>query len=116
MITVSEILEVIMLACFGLSWPISLVKNFRAKSAKSTSLAFMCLILFGYLAGISAKAMTVGTNYVFFVYLFNIAMVIANLAVTLLNRHREQKAERKVLHTVHTRKTLPLGGEAYRAA
>ena len=82
-----------MLVCFGLSWPVSLFKNLRAKSAKSTSLAFMCLILFGYLAGITAKVMTAGASYVFFVYLFNIAMVVANLAVTLRNRHREQRAQ-----------------------
>ncbi|MBQ3063240.1 MAG: hypothetical protein IJC99_00345 [Clostridia bacterium] len=88
----SGILEIVMLACFGLSWPVSLVKNLRAKSAKSTSLAFMSLILFGYLAGITAKVMTAGFNYVFYVYLFNIAMVVANLAVTLLNRHREHRA------------------------
>ena len=90
----SAALETIMLACFGLSWPISLIKNLRARSAKSTSLAFMCLILVGYLAGITAKAMTAGVNYVFYVYLFNIAMVLANLAVTLLNRHRERRAAR----------------------
>lgn len=85
----SELLEIIMLICFGLSWPVSLCKNLRAKSAKSTSISFMCLILIGYLAGITAKAMTAGINYVFFVYLFNIAMVVANLIVTLYNRHRE---------------------------
>lgn len=85
-----------MLLCFGLSWPVSLVKSLRAKSAKSTSLAFMCLILFGYLAGITAKVMTVGASYVFFVYLFNIAMVVANLAVTLHNRHREQRTQVKM--------------------
>ena len=50
-----ELLETIMLLCFGFSWPVSLLKNLRAKSAKSTSVAFMCLILVGYLAGIAAK-------------------------------------------------------------
>ena len=92
-----------MLLCFGLSWPVSLFKNLRAKSAKSTSLAFMCLILFGYLAGITAKAMTAGMTYVFFVYLFNIAMVVANLAVTLRNRHREQCAQVKMHRSLNAR-------------
>ena len=91
----SQLLEVVMLLCFGFSWPVSLIKNIRAKSAKSTSLAFMCLILFGYAAGITAKVMTAGTNYVFYVYLFNIVMVLANLAVTLINRRREHRAEKE---------------------
>ena len=43
----AEIFEVLMLLCFGLSWPITLCKKLRTKSAKSTSLAFMLLILFG---------------------------------------------------------------------
>ncbi len=81
----NELFETIMLLCFGLSWPVSLIKNIRAKST-STSIAFMCLILTGYAAGIVAKVMTSGCNYVFYVYLFNVAMVLANLAVTLHNR------------------------------
>ena len=50
----AEILETVMLLCFGFSWPVSLVKNMRAGSARSTSVAFMCLILVGYFAGIAA--------------------------------------------------------------
>ena len=86
----SELFETVMLVCFGLSWPISLLKTLRAKSAKSTSIAFMCLILTGYAAGIAAKVMTSGCNYVFFVYIFNVVMVCANLAVTLYNRAKDR--------------------------
>ena len=86
----SELFETVMLVCFGLSWPISLLKSLRAKSAKSTSIAFMCLILTGYAAGITAKVMTSGCNYVFYVYIFNVVMVCANLAVTLYNRAKDR--------------------------
>lgn len=89
-----EIFETIMLLCFGFSWPVSLVKNLRAGSARSTSLAFMCLILVGYAAGIAAKVMSAGCNFVFFVYVFNVVMVLANLTVTLRNRVRDRKGER----------------------
>ncbi|MBQ2757408.1 MAG: hypothetical protein IJF31_02885 [Clostridia bacterium] len=88
----AEIFEVIMLLCFGLSWPITLFKKLRTKSAKSTSLAFMLLILFGYAAGITAKILTSGCNYVFYVYVFNVIMVVANLAVTLYFRAHEARA------------------------
>ena len=82
----AQILETIMLICFGLSWPISLVKTIRDKE-KTGNLPFMCLILLGYAAGIAAKLMTVGANLVFFVYLLNIFMVLANLAVTIKRHH-----------------------------
>ena len=84
-----EILEAVMLICFGLSWPITLFKKLRTKSARSTSLAFMLLILFGYTAGITAKVLSSGCNYVFFVYVFNVIMVLANLFATLYFRARE---------------------------
>lgn len=87
------LLETIMLLCFGLSWPISLLRSLRAKSARSTSVAFMCLILFGYFAGTAAKVMTTGCNFVFYVYLFNIVMVSANLFVTLYNRAKDHKSD-----------------------
>ena len=85
----AQILETIMLVCFGLSWPISLVKTIRDKE-KTGNLPFMCLILLGYAAGIISKLMTVGANLVFFVYLLNIFMVLANLAVTV-KRHYTAK-------------------------
>lgn len=68
----AEILETIMLICFGCSWPISVMKNIRAKTAKSTSLGFILLILTGYIAGIAAKIYTHRINYVLLVYLFNL--------------------------------------------
>ena len=42
-----EILEAIMLICFGLSWPVSLIKNIKAKSAKSMNIYFTLLIIVG---------------------------------------------------------------------
>ena len=47
-----EALEAIMLICFGLSLPISLIKNVKAKSAKNMSFRFILLIIIGYIAGI----------------------------------------------------------------
>ena len=38
---VSQILEAVMLICFGCSWPMNLVKNYRARSAKAMSLGFI---------------------------------------------------------------------------
>ena len=51
----AEILETAMLICFGLSWPLNVYKNIKARTAKSMSLQFILLIIVGYAAGITAK-------------------------------------------------------------
>ena len=44
-----------MLIYFGVSRPINAVKSYKARTAKGKNLAFMHLILFGYVAGITAE-------------------------------------------------------------
>ena len=51
----SEILEIIMIVSFGASWPMNVVKSYKARTAKGKSVAFLALILFGYVAGIISK-------------------------------------------------------------
>ncbi|MBO5306270.1 MAG: hypothetical protein J6B12_05850, partial [Clostridia bacterium] len=53
----AEILEVIMIVSFGASWPLNVLKSYRARTTKGKSLAFLLLILFGYVAGITSKFM-----------------------------------------------------------
>lgn len=92
-ITMAELLETIMLLCFGFSWPVSLYKNFKARSAKGMSLYFILLILLGYVAGISAKLINRNYTYVLAVYLFNLVMVSANLVTYFRNRALDKRAE-----------------------
>ena len=79
------ILETIMLVCFGFSWPINLMKAYRARTAKGTSLTFLLLIELGYIAGIMAKIISGNINYVLAVYLLNFLLVALNLAVYARN-------------------------------
>ena len=51
----AEILEIIMLLCFGASWPLNVIKSYKARTAKGKSLAFLLLIIIGYIAGITSK-------------------------------------------------------------
>lgn len=83
----AEILETLMLICFGFSWPISAYHNYRAKTAQGTSLSFMLLILLGYLAGITAKLLSHNYSYALIAYLFNLTVVFCNLLIYLRNRH-----------------------------
>ena len=89
----AEILETIMLVCFGLSWPINLVKNIRAKTAASTSLKFLILITVGYVAGIAAKFAAHRINYVLAAYFINLIFVAVNIIVYFINKSRDKKAE-----------------------
>ena len=90
----AHILEATMLVCFGCSWPISVVKNVRARSAKGMSLPFILLIMFGYVAGIAAKFVSHNINYVLAVYIFNLLAVSANLVVYFINRNIDRKNEK----------------------
>lgn len=80
-----SILETVMLVCFGFSWPMNLIKAYKAKTAQSTSLPFILLIITGYIAGIGAKIITGQINYVLVAYLLNLAIVLLNLVVYFRN-------------------------------
>lgn len=90
----AELLESTMLICFGLSWPMNLSKNIKAKSAKNMSLQFILLIIFGYVAGITAKIYTHRFNYVLVVYLLNLVVVSANVVVYFINRRYDRQVQR----------------------
>ena len=86
-----NILETIMLICFGLSWPINLIKSIKSKTAKSTSLPFLILITVGYIAGISAKFVGNNINYVLIAYFINLVFVALNIAVYFRNRMLDKR-------------------------
>ena len=85
------VFESIMLICFGLSWPISVYKSITSKSTKGKSVVFTIAIMVGYLAGIAGKIMGGSLNYVFALYLINLAFVSVDFALYFINKHREQK-------------------------
>jgi len=86
-----SILETVMLVCFGFSWPLNVIKAYRAKTAKGTSLPFILLIIAGYIAGISAKLITGQINYVLIAYILNLAIVSLNVVVYFHNVSLDKK-------------------------
>lgn len=87
-----SILETVMLICFGFSWPLNVVKAYKAKTAKGTSLPFILLIIMGYIAGISAKMLSGQVNYVLIAYLINLAIVSMNVVVYFRNVSLDKKS------------------------
>ncbi|MCR4733869.1 MAG: hypothetical protein K5829_02545 [Treponema sp.] len=91
----AHLFEASMLVCFGFSWPLNVMKAYKARSAKGTSLAFIILIITGYLAGITAKIINHQFNYVLAVYFLNLAIVMANVFVYIRNKNLDKKSENK---------------------
>ena len=97
----SEILEIIMILSFGMSWPANVLKSYKARTAKGKSISFLCLIFFGYIAGIASKF----TNeaymaafsekwYVLFFYFLNRVMVGLDIILYFRNVRLDKIAER----------------------
>lgn len=86
-----SILETVMLICFGFSWPLNVIKAYKAKTAKGTSLPFILLIITGYIAGIAAKVITGQINYVLIAYIVNLAIVSLNIAIYFRNFSLDKK-------------------------
>ena len=89
----SEICEIIMLLCFGASWPLNVIKSYRARSTKGKSLWFLILIETGYVAGIISKftndsymAQISAKWYVLFFYFLNFTMVALDIGMYFRNK------------------------------
>lgn len=97
----AEILETVMIVSFGLSWPMNVMKSYKARTTKGKSLMFLCFILFGYVAGIISKfineaymANIADKWYVLFFYILNFVMVFADLLLYIRNRGIDKKEGR----------------------
>ena len=86
-----SILETVMLVCFGFSWPLNVIKAYKARTSKGTSRPFILLIITGYIAGISAKLISGQINYVLIAYILNLAIVFLNVIVYFRNVSLDKK-------------------------
>lgn len=86
-----QIFEFIMLACFGLSWPISVYKSIKSKSTQGKSIVFIIAIIIGYISGIIGKIVNHQLTYVLIIYCFNLIVVSVDLVLFFINRKNEKK-------------------------
>ena len=96
----SELCEIIMILSFGASWPLNVIKSYKARTTKGKSLAFLCLIFFGYIAGITSKftnetyMASFSTKwYVLIFYFINITMVGIDLCIYYRNSRLDKAAK-----------------------
>ena len=89
----SEILEIIMIVSFGCSWPLNVLKSWKARTTKGKSLAFLVLILFGYICGITSKLLAPTFKwYVLFFYVLNFLMVLTDFIIYWRNHKLDKEA------------------------
>ena len=96
----AEILEIIMIVSFGASWPLNVIKSIKARTTKGKSLPFLCLILFGYVAGIASKFLNDAYMaafsekwYVLFFYVLNFLMVGTDLLIYIRNARLDKQRQ-----------------------
>lgn len=95
----ADIFEAAMIVCFGISWPINIIKLLKSKTAKGTSILFYFLIDIGYIAGITAKFIKLADGistpwYVWFFYILNFCMVLLGIIIYFKNRKRDKEQKK----------------------
>lgn len=89
----SEVLEILMIVCFGISWPLSVLKSYRARTTRGKSLFFLIMIFVGYICGIAAKLSAPSFKwYVLFFYVLNLVMVGTDLILYFRNLRLDRQS------------------------
>ncbi len=101
--TLATIFEIVMVLCFGASWPFNIIRAYKARTAKGTSLQFTLLIGIGYIGGILCKIFSAcekGASYwtwltvlAFVFYFINLSMIITALVIYFRNKKLDKARE-----------------------
>ncbi len=98
----TDLLEALMIICFGLSWPFSVYKSYAARSAKGKSLLFEVFIEIGYVFGIIRKFILIangeGGGWLFYLalvfYFVNMALIFVDMMLYVRNVKLDRAAGR----------------------
>jgi len=103
MIDIPTLCETIMIICFGLSWPLSVYKSWKSRTAKGKSLQFEIFIWIGYIFGITKNIILFSngkSEWIFFLgwafYVLNFIEISIDMLLYFrnvkLDKEREQAA------------------------
>ena len=90
----SEILELCMLIAFGFSWPLAIMRTYRAKRVDGKSPMFMIVVLVGYCCGITAHVVEGTKLWLCCVYLSDMLLVSTDLMLYFHYKRRSQQGEK----------------------
>ena len=83
----AEILEAIMLVCFGLSWPMNALKSYRARTSGRFKLAILDAYLLGIYCWYCGQILfRESISWVLAVYFINLACLAVNWGVYFRNK------------------------------
>ena len=99
----TSVMETLMVICFGISWPINIIKAWKSKTAKGSSVLFYFFIWIGYIFAMVGKMAMIIANspnpwyetvkwYVMFFYVLNIIMVSAGIIIYLRNKWFDKRS------------------------
>ena len=96
----AEICETLMIVCFGLSWPMSVYKSWKSRTAKGKSLQFEIFIWIGYIFGITknfVKFFNDAGGWVFYLgwvfYFINFIMITIDMILYFRNTKLDKARE-----------------------
>ena len=75
-----SVFEAVMLACFGISWPVSIAKALRTKVVSGKSPVFMAIVCLGYVCGVLHKALY-SCDWIIALYALNMILVAVDLSL-----------------------------------
>lgn len=98
---ITELMEAFTILCFGLSWPISIIKSYTSRTAKGKSLFFEVFLLIGYAIGITRKIIQIFVLGIsgpifylsFFFYILNFIEISIDVALYFRNCKLDKMAE-----------------------
>ncbi|MCC8142254.1 MAG: hypothetical protein LIO56_06975 [Lachnospiraceae bacterium] len=99
-----NLFEALMIICFGISWPISIYKSVKSRTAKGKSLSFELFVWVGYIFGITRKILQIsagtGLDWLFYLglifYLLNIVEITIDIALYFRNRKLDMQRDASV--------------------
>ena len=101
----ADLCEALMILLFGLSWPTSILKSIRSRTAKGKTPLFEILILLGYVFGIIRKFIQLseyraaGTTpgflfwFAWIFYFINMSCIIVDLILYVRNARLDKKRD-----------------------
>ncbi|MDX9917151.1 MAG: PQ-loop domain-containing transporter [Gudongella sp.] len=79
-----SIFEALMLLCFGVAWPFSIMRSYKSRSVEGKSPYFLIVIIIGYISGIINKLLN-SNDIVMYLYVLNFLMVSTDLVLYYRN-------------------------------
>ncbi|MDF2523197.1 MAG: hypothetical protein K0R31_838 [Clostridiales bacterium] len=83
-----SIFEIGMLLCFGAAWPVSIYKSYTSRKTSGKSVAFLYIVIVGYISGIIHKVLY-SPDPVIILYVLNCIMVSTDIVLYYRNKKLE---------------------------